>query len=88
VSALLAVLAPGFQALAAALPAQAPNGRNIVGAQIAIGSMFSLHILIAGLVSGAAELGPAIVATTIASPTGWAASSPITSVSALRSRSC
>src|SRR5207245_9178217 len=57
---LRAVCAPGVQPSAAAWPAQAPNGRNIVGAQIAIGSLFSLHILIAGLVSGAAELGPAI----------------------------
>src|SRR5260370_5199293 len=60
VSALLAVIAPALHALATELPARAPQGHNIVGAQIAIGSLFSLHILIAGLVSGAAELGPAI----------------------------
>jgi cytochrome d ubiquinol oxidase subunit I len=60
VSVLLAFIAPAFSGLAAQLPAQAPQGHNIVGAQIAIGSLFSLHILIAGLVSGAAELGPAI----------------------------
>ena len=59
-SALLALLVPAFHQLANQLPSQAPQGRNIVGAQIAIGSLFSLHILIAGLVSGAAELGPAI----------------------------
>ncbi len=59
-SALLAVIAPALHALATELPARAPQGHNIVGAQIAIGSLFSLHILIAGLVSGAAELGPAI----------------------------
>jgi cytochrome d ubiquinol oxidase subunit I len=57
---LLAVIAPAFHQLAYQLPSQAPQGRNIVGAQIAIGSLFSLHILIAGLVSGAAEIGPAI----------------------------
>src|SRR5260370_5357878 len=60
VSALLAVIAPALHALATELPARAPQGHNIVGAQIAIGSLFSLHILIARLVSGAAELGPAI----------------------------
>jgi len=60
VSALLAAIVPALHALQTELPAQAPQGGNIVGAQIAIGSLFSLHILIAGLVSGAAELGPAI----------------------------
>ncbi|TMD18170.1 MAG: hypothetical protein E6J07_06385, partial [Chloroflexi bacterium] len=59
-SALLAAIVPALHALQTELPAQAPQGGNIVGAQIAIGSLFSLHILIAGLVSGAAELGPAI----------------------------
>jgi len=46
--------------LAAELPSQAPQGHNRIAAQAAIGSLFSLHILIAGLVSGAGELGPAI----------------------------
>ncbi|HKV30982.1 MAG TPA: cytochrome ubiquinol oxidase subunit I [Candidatus Dormibacteraeota bacterium] len=59
-SALLALIAPALQVLATQLPAQAPQGHDLVGAQVAIGSLFSLHILIAGLVSGAAELGPAI----------------------------
>src|SRR5438552_15628380 len=54
------MIAPAFPALQTQVPAQAPQGRNIVGAQIAIGALFSLHILIAGLVSGAAQLGPAI----------------------------
>jgi len=56
----LALIAPLLERLAGALPATAPQGHNIVGAQIAIGSLFSIHILIAGLVSGAGELGPAI----------------------------
>jgi len=60
VSTLLAVIGPPFHGLAAQLPASAPQGGNLVAAQAAIGSLFSIHILIAGLVSGAAELGPAI----------------------------
>jgi cytochrome d ubiquinol oxidase subunit I len=56
----LAVIWPALHWIAGELPSSAPEGRNIVAAQIAIGSLFSLHILIAGLVSGAAELGPAI----------------------------
>jgi len=56
----LALIAPLLERLAGELPATAPQGHNIVGAQIAIGSLFSIHILIAGLVSGAGELGPAI----------------------------
>jgi cytochrome d ubiquinol oxidase subunit I len=56
----LAVIGPALHRLASELPSTAPQGRNIVAAQIAIGSLFSIHILIAGLVSGAAELGPAI----------------------------
>jgi cytochrome bd ubiquinol oxidase subunit I len=57
---LAAVIGPALHQLAAQLPAQAPQGNNRVAAQAAIGSLFSLHILIAGLVSGAGELGPAI----------------------------
>jgi cytochrome d ubiquinol oxidase subunit I len=60
VSGLLAVVAPILHQLAAQLPAQAPQGKNLVAAQAAIGVGFSIHILIAGLVSGAGELGPAI----------------------------
>jgi cytochrome bd ubiquinol oxidase subunit I len=56
----LAVLTPMLHRLAGELPSSAPQGRNIVAAQVAIGSLFSLHILIAGLVSGAGELAPAI----------------------------
>jgi len=56
----LALIAPLLERLAGELPATSPQGHNIVGAQIAIGSLFSIHILIAGLVSGAGELGPAI----------------------------
>ena len=57
---LLAILAPALHTLEAQLPAQAPQGNNLIAAQAAIGSLFSLHILIAGLVSGAGELAPAI----------------------------
>src|SRR5436853_3071510 len=57
---LAALIGPALHQLAAQLPAQAPQGNNRVAAQAAIGSLFSLHILIAGLVSGAGELGPAI----------------------------
>ena len=46
--------------LAAQLPSQAPQGNNRIAAQAAIGTLFSVHILIAGLVSGAGELAPAI----------------------------
>ena len=56
----LAVIWPALHRIAGELPSSAPQGQNIVAAQVAIGSLFSLHILIAGLVSGAAELGPAI----------------------------
>jgi len=56
----LAVIWPVLHRIAGELPSSAPEGQNIVAAQVAIGSLFSLHILIAGLVSGAAELGPAI----------------------------
>ena len=56
----IAVLIPILHRLAGELPSSAPQGRNIVAAQVAIGSLFSLHILIAGLVSGAGELAPAI----------------------------
>jgi len=60
VSALIAVIGPALHLLAAELPSQAPQGNNRLAAQAAIGSLFSLHILIAGLVSGAGEIGPAI----------------------------
>jgi cytochrome bd ubiquinol oxidase subunit I len=60
VTGLLAVISPALHLLATSLPAQAPQGNNRVAAQVAIGSLFSVHILIAGLVSGAGELGPAI----------------------------
>jgi cytochrome d ubiquinol oxidase subunit I len=60
VTSLLAAIGPALHALASELPAQAPQGGNLVAAQVAIGSLFSLHILIAGLVSGAGELAPAI----------------------------
>jgi len=60
VSALIALIGPAFHLLAAELPSQAPQGSNRVAAQAAIGSLFSIHILIAGLVSGAGEIGPAI----------------------------
>ncbi len=43
-----------------ALPSQAPQGGNLIAARAAIGIGFSIHILLAGLVSGAGELGPAI----------------------------
>ena len=56
----MAALSPALHALASSLPAQAPQGNNRVAAQAAIGSLFSIHILIAGLVSGAGELAPAI----------------------------
>src|SRR5919198_1637504 len=59
-SELLAVISPALHALASSLPAQAPQGNNRIAAQAAIGTLFSVHILIAGLVSGAGELGPAI----------------------------
>jgi len=60
VSELIALVGPALHMLAAELPSQAPQGHNRIAAQAAIGSLFSLHILIAGLVSGAGELGPAI----------------------------
>jgi cytochrome d ubiquinol oxidase subunit I len=60
VSGLIAVIAPWFHLLATQLPATAPQGSNSVAARAAIGGLFSIHILIAGLISGAAELGPAI----------------------------
>jgi len=60
VNPLLAIIGPALHLLQGQLPASAPQGSNIVAAQAAIGSLFSLHILIAGLVSGAGELGPAI----------------------------
>jgi cytochrome bd ubiquinol oxidase subunit I len=60
VSTLIALIGPGLHTLAAELPSQAPQGNNRLAAQAAIGSLFSLHILIAGLVSGAGEIGPAI----------------------------
>ena len=56
----LALIGPALHQLQGQLPSSAPQGTNLVAAQAAIGSLFSLHILIAGLVSGAAELGPAI----------------------------
>jgi cytochrome d ubiquinol oxidase subunit I len=56
----IAVLAPALHLLASQLPAQAPQGDNRIAAQATIGTLFSLHILIAGLVSGAGELAPAI----------------------------
>ena len=59
-SALIAVITPYFRLLASQLPATAPQGSNSVAARAAIGSLFSLHILIAGLISGAGEIGPAI----------------------------
>jgi cytochrome d ubiquinol oxidase subunit I len=59
-SSLLAVIIPALHYLAASLPAQAPQGSNRIAAQATIGSLFEIHILIAGLVSGAGELGPAI----------------------------
>ena len=59
-NALLAVVVPLIHQLAAQLPSQAPQGNNRVAAQAAIGSLFSVHILLAGLVSGAGELAPAI----------------------------
>ena len=43
-----------------ALPSQAPQGGNLLAARAAIGVTFSIHILVAGLISGAGELGPAI----------------------------
>jgi cytochrome bd ubiquinol oxidase subunit I len=60
VSALIAVIAPTLHHLTVQLPAHAPQGNNIVAAQAAIGTLFSVHILLAGLVSGAGELAPAI----------------------------
>jgi cytochrome bd ubiquinol oxidase subunit I len=60
VNALLAVIAPAFHSLAGELPSTAPQGRNVLLARIVIGTLFSIHILIAGLVSGAGEIGPAI----------------------------
>jgi cytochrome bd-type quinol oxidase subunit 1 len=59
-SGLIAAIVPAVHQLAAQLPAQAPQGNNRVAAQAAIGTFFSIHILIAGLISGAGELGPAI----------------------------
>ena len=59
-SELLAVITPALHALASPLSAQPPQGNNRIAAQVAIGSLFSLHILIAGLVSGAGEMAPAI----------------------------
>lgn len=59
-SGLLAVIIPALHHLAAQLPAQAPQGDNRIAAQATIGTLFSIHILIAGLVSGAGELAPAI----------------------------
>jgi len=60
VSGLLAVITPTLHLLAGQLPAQAPQGNNRIAAQAAIGTFFSIHILIAGLISGAGELAPAI----------------------------
>jgi cytochrome d ubiquinol oxidase subunit I len=57
---LVAVVAPAVHQLAAQLPPQAPQGNNRIVSQAAIGSLFSIHILLAGLVSGAGELAPAI----------------------------
>src|SRR5207245_8897382 len=54
------LIAPALHLLATELPSQAPQGNNRLAAQAVIGSLFSLHILIAGLVSGAGEIGPAI----------------------------
>src|SRR5947207_153840 len=59
-STLIALIGPALHLLAAELPSQAPQGNNRLAAQAVIGSLFSLHILIAGLVSGAGEIGPAI----------------------------
>ena len=59
-SELLVVITPALHALASPLSAQPPQGNNRIAAQVAIGSLFSLHILIAGLVSGAGEMAPAI----------------------------
>ena len=59
-SGLLAVITPTLHLLAGQLPAQAPQGNNRIAAQAAIGTFFSIHILIAGLISGAGELAPAI----------------------------
>ncbi|MEO6798207.1 MAG: cytochrome ubiquinol oxidase subunit I [Candidatus Dormibacter sp.] len=59
-SAVIAVIGPWFHLLATELPATAPQGSNSVAARAAIGGLFSIHILIAGLISGAGELGPAI----------------------------
>ena len=39
-NALLALITPALQVLATQLPAQAPQGHNIVGAQLAIGRLF------------------------------------------------
>ncbi len=46
--------------LAIPLPSQAPQGDNLTIARIVIGTLFSIHILLAGLVSGAGQLGPAV----------------------------
>src|SRR5205807_4981078 len=59
-STLIALLGPALHILAAELPSQAPQGNNRCAAQAAIGSLLAIHILIAGLVSGAGEIGPAI----------------------------
>ncbi|MDQ6710671.1 MAG: cytochrome ubiquinol oxidase subunit I [Candidatus Dormibacteraeota bacterium] len=59
-TALIAVITPIFQVLATQLPSTAPQGNNSIAARAAIGSLFSVHILIAGLISGAGEIGPAI----------------------------
>ena len=40
------------------LPSQAPDLGGLIGHRIAIGSMFEIHILISGLVSGFTMLGP------------------------------
>jgi cytochrome d ubiquinol oxidase subunit I len=56
----MAVVIAAVHQLAAQLPSQAPQGNNRVAAQATIGTLFSIHILLASLVSGAGELGPAI----------------------------
>ena len=40
------------------LPSTSPDFGGLLGYRIAIGSMFVLHILISGAVSGATQLGP------------------------------
>ena len=57
----MAAVVPAVHQLAGStLPSQAPQGNNRLAAQAAIGTLFSIHILVAGLVSGAGELAPAI----------------------------